>query len=471
MNTIKGTNELRSELLALREDQFNDLKDARIKPSELQKDFVAFANTDGGDLYIGIADPAVVGNRVVGFAKEEDANEHIATLLTKTKPSVDGVEPEFIDFGKDGLVLHLNVPKSPQVHYTADDRCYVRVNASTREIKGERIMQLGYAKGSFSYERTTVNHLEEKQIAESPVLIDYLKRIGSALPPTQFLRKNRLTAQQNKTFRPTVAAVLLFDEEPQATLDTRCATKVYRLQTTDPEYKREHLKEPPTTIEGPLEMQINRVIARVSELLKDVTVTVGGKLRPAVYPAEALKELLVNALIHRDYSLNDDIHVRIYDNRVEIQSPGRLPGYVTPENILEERYARNPTIVRCLHKLPNPPNLDIGEGINTAYNLLEEAGLVEPDIRELDKAVLVTVNHKPIASLTDVAAKWLRENDTISNKILRELSGEDSENKVKKALQKLREMGEIELVDPNANVFKFEYKLTDAGRARIRGKK
>ena len=87
---------------------------------------------------------------------------------------------------------------------------------------------------------------------------------------------------------------------------------------------------------------------------RESPVSVGGKLKEAYYPAEALKELLVNAVIHRDYSLNDDIHVRIYDNRIEIQSPGRLPGYITRENILEERYSRKkyPDVTRCLHQCP-----------------------------------------------------------------------------------------------------------------------
>ena len=67
-----------------------------------------------------------------------------------------------------------------------------------------------------------------------------------------------------------------------------------------------------------------------------------------------------------------------------------------------------------------------------------------PTIEELDKAVRVTVNHRRIASLTEVAKEHLQENETITNKILRELSGEDSENKVKKALQKLREQGVID---------------------------
>ena len=91
------------------------------------------------------------------------------------------------------------------------------------------------------------------------------------------------------------------------------------------------------------------------------------------YPSEALKEILVNAVIHRDYSLNDDIHVRVFDNRVEVQSPGKLPGYMSLDNLYDERFSRNPNIVRMLHNLPNPVNHDIGEGMDTAKNELKKA--------------------------------------------------------------------------------------------------
>ncbi|MEP0872699.1 hypothetical protein NDA01_23040 [Trichocoleus desertorum AS-A10] len=142
-----------------------------------------------------------------------------------------------------------------------------------------------------------------------------------------------------------------------------------------------------------------------------------------------------------------------------MQSPGRLPGYVTLKNIIDERYSRNPNIVRMLHKLPNPPNHDIGEGLNTAYNAMRKAGLVEPEIRELENAVLVIVEHRRIASLEDAIIEYLEDNDTVTNKIVRQLTGEDSENKVKKALQKLRRDGVIEVVDSSVSVYKYSYRL------------
>lgn len=294
-----------------------------------------------------------------------------------------------------------------------------------------------------------------------------MQRIGTKQDPIVFLKKQKLLIKNAADLLPTVGSILLFDEEPQASLNTRCAIKVYRLQTTEREYKREHLKEAPDTIEGPVEDQIHQVLKRVQEILKDVSYNVGGKIVKLLYPSETLHEILVNAVIHRDYSINDDVHVRIYDNRIEILSPGRLPGYITKTNILDERYSRNPNIVRMLHKLPDPVNHDIGEGLNTAYNEMRKAGLVPPDIQELENAVVVTLEHRKIASLIDVILEYLDEHPTVTNKIIRELSGEDSENKVKKAFEKLREQGSIEPVDPNASRFKFKYRKTNQALAKL----
>ncbi len=460
---IPGTATLRDELLTLDEDHFIDLKSVAIAPAKLQTHFVAFANADGGELYVGIEDKKTIGERIKGFPAQEKANDMIHTLLSETRPSIEGVEVEFIDFATNGLVLHISVPKSQHVHYTSSNECYIRVNASSRRITGEQISRLGYAKGSYSYERVPVMDVKAQAIADSPHLKSYLLAVQSGQESLAFLKKQHLLIEIKAKWHPTVACVLLFDEEPQATLKTRCAIKVYRLRTTEKEYKREHLAEMPATIEGPLEEQISRVIEKVDALLEDVSVNVGGKLAKLEYPAEALKEILVNAVIHRDYSMNDDIHVKICDNRVEIQSPGKLPGYVTIDNILEERYSRNPSIVRLLHKLPDPPNHDIGEGLNTAYNAMRNAGLIEPVIQELENAVLVTIEHKRLASLEEAILDYLKTHAEITNKIVRQLTGEGSENKVKKALQNLREQGKIEPVDQKANAFRFRYRLCQRG--------
>lgn len=446
-------------LLSLNEDHFNDVKSRRIAPAKLQQTFVAFANSDGGDLYIGVEDKSESGERIIGFGEQEEANAIISTLLEETQPAVENVLVEFLEADGKGLVLHFGIPKSPKVHYSAAGDCYIRVNAQKRKIKGERVAQLAYSKGAEPFERKAVDDVEVDDIVESEALINYMQRVATHLEAIKFLRKQRLLTKKDGERIPNVGCVLLFDEEPQAMLETRCAVKVYRLRTTEKEYKREQLEEMPVTINGPVEEVINKAIGQVSIYIDGAAFQDGGNLVKLQYPAEALKEILVNAVIHRDYSLNDDIHVRIFDNRVEVQSPGKLPGYMNVENLYDERFSRNPNIVRMLHNLPDPVNHDIGEGLDTAKNELKKAGLVEPEFEEKENAFLVTIKHQKIASVEEVILKHLEENpqSAITNKLVRQLSGEDDMQKVKLALQKLRANGQIKLEDENSSAFNYRY--------------
>lgn len=446
-------------LLNTVEDHFNDFKSKQIAPNKLQETFVAFANADGGNIYIGIEDSASDRERLSGFNEPEEANAIIATLLENTNPAVENVEIEYLKTPGNGLILHIDIPKSPKVHYTASGDCFIRANAQKVKIKGERITQLSYSKGAEPYEKKAVDIVEVQDILDSEYYVDYRRRIGTSQSPEVFLKKQRLLTKKDDEFVPNVGCVLLFDEEPQGSLDTRCAVKVYRLRTTETEYKREQLQEEPVTIEGPLEIVILSTIDKVKEYVEGASFKDGDNLVKLVYPAEALKEILVNAVIHRDYSQKDDVHVKVYDNRIEVQSPGRLPGYMTVDNLYEERFSRNPNLVRLLHKLPNPVNHDIGEGLDTAKNELRKAGLVAPVFEERGNNFVVVVKHQTIASIEDVIINYFNDNPTgqLTNKLVRQLSGEDDLQKVKKALQKLRDEGIIKPLDPNANAFKFKY--------------
>jgi len=446
-------------LLDTVEDHFNDFKSKQIAPNKLQETFVAFANADGGNIFVGIEDANSQRDRILGFDEPEDANAIIATLLENTNPAVENVEIDYVKTPNNGLILHIDIPKSPKVHYTASGDCFLRTNAQKVKIKGDRITQLSYSKGAEPYEKRAVDVVDTQDILDSEYYRDYLKRVDTTQAPQVFLKKNRLLTKKDGDFIPNVGCVLLFDEEPQGSLDTRCAVKVYRLRTTETEYKREQLQEDPVTIDGALEGVILKTVEKVREYVDGASFKDGDNLVKLSYPAEALKEILVNAVIHRDYSLNDDVHVKVYDNRIEILSPGRLPGYMTIANLYEERFSRNPNLVRLLHRLPNPVNHDIGEGLDTAKNELRKAGLVEPEFEERGNNFVVIIKHQTIASIEDVIMKYFDDNPTgqLTNKLARQLSGEDDMQKVKKALQKLRLDERIKPLDPSAHAFRFKY--------------
>jgi ATP-dependent DNA helicase RecG len=164
------------------------------------------------------------------------------------------------------------------------------------------------------------------------------------------------------------------------------------------------------------------------------------------YPPDTLHEIITNAVLHRDYSVKDDIHIRIFDNRVEVQSPGRLPAHITLENILQERYARNGTIVRILNKFPNPPNKDVGEGLKTAFAKMAELGLKQPVITELDNSVLVLIKHEPLASPEDTIMSYLQSHETIKNSEAREITYTKTDFRMKNIFNRMEKAGLIEKV-------------------------
>jgi len=165
--------------------------------------------------------------------------------------------------------------------------------------------------------------------------------------------------------------------------------------------------------------------------------------------------------LHRDYSIADDIHIRIFDNRVEVASPGTLPAHITPDNILDERFARNATIVRLINKFPNPPNKDVGEGLNTAFRAMRQMKLKPPTITQSGGYVQVTLKHEPLATPEELVLEYLKKNDQITNRIARQICFIGSENKMKGILQRLVKKGLIELV-PGTTRYSAAYRLVRA---------
>jgi ATP-dependent DNA helicase RecG len=180
-------------------------------------------------------------------------------------------------------------------------------------------------------------------------------------------------------------------------------------------------------------------VARTKAIIEEIKTLTEAGLTSVVYPEETLHEILTNAVLHRDYSIAADIQVRIFENRIEIESPGRLAGHITTENVLREQFARNPKIVRLINKFPNPPNKDVGEGLNTAFAAMKKLRLREPEIVEGPHSVIVHVRHTPLAEPQDAVMSYLKDHEEITNRIGRELTRITSENVMKdvfKSLQK-----------------------------------
>jgi ATP-dependent DNA helicase RecG len=136
----------------------------------------------------------------------------------------------------------------------------------------------------------------------------------------------------------------------------------------------------------------------------------------------------------------------VFDNRIEVESPGRLPGHVTTRNILKSQFSRNGVLVRLIHKFPSPPNKDVGEGLNTAFDEMKRSRLKPPIIKEMENAVVVEIRHDKLASPEESVMDYLANHSEITNRIARELTGINSENTMKNVFLRLAERNLIEPV-------------------------
>ena len=243
-----------------------------------------------------------------------------------------------------------------------------------------------------------------------------------------------------------MAAILLFGDEPQAILPKRCGVKIYRYRTSKEDGTRDTLAFDPITIEGHLYVQIRNAVARTTELVEGIQKLGTKGLEAISYPPETLHEIVTNALLHRDYSIPVDVHILIFDNRIEVESPGRLPGHITPTNILQEQFARNGSLVRIINKFPDPPNKDVGEDLNTAFDAMSKLRLKSPLIVETEASVLVKIRHEALASPEESVMEYLDRHDEIVNRIGRQITGITSENSMKNVFYRLRDSGLIEPV-------------------------
>ena len=437
----------RDLLLKTEEGHFADLKRTEVKPSKLTRTVSAFANADGGELFIGIGEDKKTGTREwKGFADPESANGHIQALESLF-PLGNDLEYTFLSSeAADGLVLKLEVRKTQDIKKASDGVPYVRRGAQNLPVDSPaKYKALEFVKGLASFEDEVVN-AEPDVITNSIPIIEFMLQIVPSAEPASWLRKQRLLVGD----RPTVAGVLLFSEEPQALLPKRSGVKLYRYKTKDAAGSRETLAFDPVTIEGDAYTQIHRAVEATTATVEEIQKLGDKKMETVSYPSEALHEIITNAVLHRDYSIADDVHIRVFDNRIEIQSPGRLPAHVTVKNILDERFARNGKLVRLINKFPDPPNKDVGEGLNTAFAAMTKLGLKEPVIQELENSVLVVIKHESLASPETLILEYLDTHDTIRNKTAREICHISADYVVKAIFGRLVDRGLIEQVPDTA---------------------
>jgi ATP-dependent DNA helicase RecG len=444
MEVRKVTDEEVDLILGMEETHFRDVKAQEIAPAKLSMSISAFANTAGGELFIGVAEKRqgeLKSREWIGFADQEAANPILAMLEGLGIPGM--IAASFLEStDQPGYLLHLVVQKTRQVVRATSGVPYVRRGAQKLPVNNdEALRRLELDKGIASFEDETLKSPLDL-ITNSVTIIEFMLSEVPTAEPDRWLRSQLLVDGENAT----VAGALLFADQPQALLPKRSAIKVFRYKTVEEDLDRDALVGDPLTVEGPIYDLISEAVATTKDIVEGIKKLGEGGLEDVSYPDETLHEIITNAVLHRDYSIATDIQIRIYDDRVEVHSPGKLPGHVTVDNFLDEQFARNPKIVRLINKFPNPPNKDVGEGLNTAFQAMRKIRLRDPEIVEQEQSVVVFIRHTRLSTPAQIVMEYVEQNPTITNQIGREITGLRRDVQMKDVFVALRKQGLLEQV-------------------------
>lgn len=446
--------------LDTQEWQTFECKRAAIEPAKLLETTVAFSNTEGGYIVVGLEDPSKAeGNkRLLGISENLDNISEFLKLIEKE------IEPPLNLWGKFELditnangqpdkLFVVSVKKSNDVHSLKRGDTFVRKGRQNVKIGSTEIMRLKYEKGAikFESEKSGIITLED---LDTTLLNLYKKDTSSeGLDNWQFLKDNGLAVGKSGKFELTKAGVLLFGKNPSVTLKNKCGIKISHYYGTKPSYTgKPNFVTRPFTVEGPLLKQIERAIEYFGNIVKNSPPKLSGaSFNPTfLVPEWAFQEAITNAVIHRNYFVQDDIQIRFFDDRVEIESPGTYPGHITVENIRTERFARNPLILRTLNRFQIAPNLDIGEGVDRMFKVMKEKNLYEPlffppTVRP-NSVLLVLLNLQRV-EYWDTVSKYLDENYRITNKEARNITNITDTIKMSRQLKQWVAKDLLEKVD------------------------
>ncbi len=377
------------------EDQWLERKSARVSASEVANDMVGFANAEGGIIVIGIHDGAIEG-----VSSSTKVNDWRQAAIDFTAPPVRH-KFEYLECtnskGEVDEIAVIEVEASERVHVNQKGDTYLRVGDETRRLNTLEAQELLYDKGESSFDGTV---MQEAVIGDlQPGLVDqYLKNVGASRAQLDSVLKARgLAKEDKKTLRPTLAGLLTLGKAPQSFLpQAHVRILMYKGSSRETGSRANVIHD--QRLEGPLSQQIDDARRTIKKLLpRTMRLSATGQFEKAtLVPEYVWLEAVVNAVIHRSYSIGGDhIRVELFDDRLEVKSPGRLPGLVRLENIRSTRFARNPRIARALSDIRY--GRELGEGVNRMFEEMNLAGLPDPVYVQGSAFVQVILLEDPLA--------------------------------------------------------------------------
>jgi len=370
---------------------------------ELVKDAVAFANAKGGLLAVGIEDDAELPP--AGQKIEAGLPDLVRRRVQELTSNVD-VVAEIKTASNGGQYVDARIPRSAAVASTSDGRYFLRVADVSRPVIGDEIMRLAGERAALPWETLTTSGVPRENVdkdactaliralrasdrvkasvkekSDAELLDHYLLAIGASLTNLGILCVGRREDRARLGTAPVVQAIK-FDEQGK---------KVNKWVWDDFSL-------------SPIEMieQIWRDIPDFKERYE----LPDGLYRQSVpvYDEKVVRELLVNALVHRPYTQRGDIFLNFHPDRLQIVNPGVLPLGVTPNNVLHAAVRRNENLARLFHDLKLMERE--GSGFDLMFEIMLTQGRHVPELREGPDRVEVVIRRRILkAEVIDLIAK------------------------------------------------------------------
>jgi ATP-dependent DNA helicase RecG len=362
------------------------LSPALATAERMAQSMVAFANGQGGYLIVRL-------DRLPSDVHPDAIRDHASQAMLASEPHLIVPLPYVLPASPAAPVaLVIEIPSGLPHIYGLDGRYYMRdgTHNSILPAKSLRNLLLTRSEGTWEAMQPPGSNLDDMDWSKA--IAAYASRMGSEdLPAVQNLLVHRgCLVRRGKGFRPTSAGLLLFGIDPQSWVRGAEVLAVRYAGTTIGDiFTRQ-------AITGRLPDQIRQAEMFVADnLSRQAKVKEGWQREEEMaYPSSMLREAIVNAIAHRDYRITgNQVLLLMFGDRIEVHSPGRLPGHVTLANFVHERYSRNEAIMQVLCDMGFVERL--GHGIDRILSAAKECELPTPEFRETDAGFVVSLYCRP----------------------------------------------------------------------------
>lgn len=445
-----------SELIALGEGFTTEFK--RAETSSLGREICAFANATGGVILIGVKD----SGEVVGVADHNGLKSRVQATARSADP------PIAIDVTSVDGVLCVRVPEQHGKPYSFGGRFFMREGANSQQMSREEIREFFFKEGLIRFDEMQCGdfHIENDLTNEKWVKFCQRARIPEDLEPVSALANLHLLRAGEMT---NAGAWLLADDITRYTLQARVICTVFRGATKTHILDR---REFDTDLFSIFEDCMAYLQSRLNTALIPHAL---GRDERLELPEGALREALVNAIVHRDYRSTANVQVHVFRDRLEIVTPGGLPAGMREEDLGTKSVPRNPLLFGMFYRMGLVEQ--VGSGIRRIRELCRDYGIAEPIIdvsenwvtttfaRQVEHAALQVPDKSPASTLQVKNLIRSLDGERTRAEILQSLGLKDRSNLTKEYVQPALAAGLIEMTIPDKpRSSKQKYRLTNKGR-------